>query len=225
MSQQCLRGAVCVVLPAVLFFLGLVLCVENTSVLAQSSSLRARQVNPKKWSTSEYSTLINGGGGYSLEVRTTYVPDTSFLVNRWFGDLNDVVTQQVLIFKLNNSILCRRDFNVKKIISPNKKGLVLLDAVVVMAGVVKGEKGSFYVIFGSGGCNACSEYTGYYSLEGKLLANDYQSRMRNFRHSFGNLGEIIERFGVDDSTAGIGGLKVVRTFPPQFSGKVESASL
>lgn len=173
-----------------------------------------------------YSTFVAGSKAYSLEVKTTYLNDSVFLNEKWAFDLNDVVSNQELIFKLGDQIIVQRNHNVRKRKSKKAIGTInLLDNVIRGVSVVKGGSGSFYKIEGAGGCNACSEYSGYFSLRGELLWENYSSRMGNFETGKGNYDKVLAKYNVLDTSAIAPKIKGIWVFPPQKSGEMYTTKL
>jgi hypothetical protein len=174
-----------------------------------------------------YTTVLPSTDEYSLEINTTYIYDSLFLAERWVADLNEVVTEQKLIFKKNGIAINQFNHNVKKwILDKFGKKRSLLDNVIRTAGLVSAKNGGFYKVEGAGGCNACSEYIGYFSLEGELLYNIYSSQTDNFVNEVGDFDKMIKQFEVPDTLSRLGGkIKVVWIFPPIYSGDIGSSRL
>ena len=165
-----------------------------------------------------YTTSLNGLGDYSLEIKTFYFDDEQALNNQLLP--NSTVFKQTLIFKRDGKIIAQKDFPVKKkIIKKNGTKLIVLDNVIYQIGMVKGKKGGFYKIDGSGGCNGCSEYWGAYSMQGKLLNETYFSPGL-FDHKVGNFNEIIKRYALDPAKVKAHDLEVICVFPPKCSGNI-----
>jgi hypothetical protein len=92
----------------------------------------------------------------------------------------------------------------------------LLDVVLFEAACIRGTKGSFYKIVGSGGCTDCSKYIAYYSLKGELLFENYFSDSEKFLKNFGDYKNVLLRYGVLEK---VDNIKDVIIFPPVHSGE------
>jgi hypothetical protein len=169
-----------------------------------------------------YTTLVPGINDYALQIKTTYLNDTNYLKNDWPTVQNQVVVAQELIFKYKNSVLRARPFDVRKRSDMKlDKEVTLLDAVVFEAAIITGTKGSFYKIRGSGGCTDCSNYTGYYSLSGELLFENYFSDGDGFIRNIGSYEKVWKRYGVAAGRAKIPDIKDITVFPPKYSGSID----
>lgn len=175
---------------------------------------------PKVTDTLTYNTLVSGNNGYALQIRSTYLNDTNYIKNDWPTVQNQVVLAQQLIFKYKDSVLCTRPFRVRKrsFVKFNKK-VDLLDAVIFEAAAITGTKGSFYKIRGSGGCTDCSNYTGYYSLKGEILYENYFSDKDKFVKNVGNYKSIWSNYGVQARRANIADINNTIVFPPADNGR------
>jgi hypothetical protein len=182
--------------------------------------------NYKDGDTLSYQTTLEANSIYSITIKTVYIYNKAYINNDWVSDLNNVVTLQKIIFKKNQQILVQRKFNVKKYkINNNNRTLYFLDNVIREVGIVKGDKGAFYKIYGFGGCNSCSEFLGYFSLDGKLLYKIYTSKMDNYAYKYGSFQNVINHYGIPHEKIKKNDTKSVTVFPPQFSGKIENTSI
>ncbi|WP_223265662.1 hypothetical protein [Pseudomonas chlororaphis] len=89
----------------------------------------------------------------------------------------------------------RRDIKKVSQLMTSGKHVNMLSNVVVSMACVKGSKGDLVSIGGYGGCGACPEWHGYYSMDGKLVNYTYSNSFRSFG-SLGSRDELIEKFGV-----------------------------
>ncbi|AZD76450.1 hypothetical protein [Pseudomonas chlororaphis] len=103
-----------------------------------------------------------------------------------------VCTDQV--FKINGKEN-RRDIKKVSQLMTSGKHVNMLSNVVVSMACVKGSKGNLVSIGGYGGCGACPEWHGYYSMDGKLVNYTFSNSFRSFG-SLGSRDELIEKFGV-----------------------------
>lgn len=107
----------------------------------------------------------------------------------------------------------------------NNGDILTLDNVIVSSACIKGTKKSFYKIEGFGGCNGCSEYTAYYSLQGELLYEDYVSSSKNLKYSKGNYQEILKVYGITDTSKISKKARGIQVYPPQYSGDTVEISI
>lgn len=63
----------------------------------------------------------------------------------------------------------RREIEKVSQLTSNGSTVKILSNVVVSMACIKGSKGSLISIGGYGGCGACPEWHGYYSVDGKLV--------------------------------------------------------
>ncbi|WDH22757.1 hypothetical protein [Pseudomonas chlororaphis] len=89
----------------------------------------------------------------------------------------------------------RRDIKKISQLTTSGKNVKMLSNVVVSMACIKGSKGTLVSIGGYGGCGACPEWHGYYSMDGKLVNYVYSNSFRSFG-SLGSRDELIEKFGV-----------------------------
>jgi hypothetical protein len=169
-----------------------------------------------------YTTLVSGADGHTLQIKTTYLNDSDYIVYGWPTKQNQVVEAQELIFRYKDAVLRIRPFDVRRtsVIKFDKK-VTLLDAVIFEAAIITGSKGSFYKIRGSGGCTNCANYTGYYSLKGELLFENYFSDGDGFLRNIGSYKSVWNRFGVEARRAKTPDIKDVTVFPPVNSGEID----
>lgn len=173
-----------------------------------------------------YSSIIQGDGNYSLEIVSSYFFDSLFLSQGWVFDQNDIVINQILFFKTHDTILKQLDFDVRQILTNRDNGKYkLLDNVIRGVSVVRGKNGWFYKISGVGGCNECSEYSGFFSLKGEILWKLYTSSMDNFSYIEGNYNNVLKEYGIIDSSKISKKIYGTWVFPPQYSGKVYETRL
>jgi hypothetical protein len=207
------------ILIAIFLFvvLGSIRCVSKDSSQRQVKLNVIDSNTHKVDDTLIYTTIVPGNKQYSLQIRTTYLNDIDYVNNGWPTEQNQVVLGQELIFEYMDSILCAIPFHVQKrtSIKLNKK-ISLLDAVVFEAAIINGTKGSIYKIRGSGGCTDCSNYTGYYSLKGTLLFENYFSHKDKFVKNFGDYKKVLRRYGVEEKVHNI---KNITVFPPAHAGE------
>jgi hypothetical protein len=175
---------------------------------------------PKVGDVLSYTTSIAGGNGHVLQIKTTYLYDTEYIIHGWPSEQNQVVLSQELIFKYKDSVLCRKPFPVRdtSVIRFNKK-ITLSDNIISVAAFITGTKGSFYTIHGYGGCSYCSHYFGYYSLKGQLLFENYWSDRDKFIINIGNEKSVLNHFGVSARRAKIPFAKDITVFPLARSGE------
>jgi hypothetical protein len=200
--------------------------VFDNNKIEQSRGADSTVVKHRDGDIVKYTTALKGTDEYSLEIETMYIYDSLFLADNWVSDLNEVVISQLLTFKLKDSIIRKQFHDVKtRVVRKSIGNVSLLDNVIREVGIVEGRKGSFYKISGAGGCNACSEYLGYYSMQGKLLSKIYSSRMDRFSYTTGDIDKVIKQFEVPENIQKPGKLKVISVFPPQYNGEIEESSL
>lgn len=103
-----------------------------------------------------------------------------------------VCTDQII--KINGQENRRKIEKISQLTSSGSTVKILSNVVVSMA-CVKGSKGSLISIGGYGGCGACPEWHGYYSLDGKLVNYVYSNSFRSFG-SLGTRDDLINKYGV-----------------------------
>ncbi|WP_414894550.1 hypothetical protein [Pseudomonas sp. IT-232MI5] len=103
-----------------------------------------------------------------------------------------VCTDQII--KINGQENRRKVDKISQLTS-NGSTVKILSNVVVSMACIKGSKGSLISIGGYGGCGACPEWHGYYSLDGKLVNYVYSNSFRSFG-SLGTRDDLIDKYGV-----------------------------
>ncbi|MEO6884098.1 MAG: hypothetical protein ABI199_08750 [Bacteroidia bacterium] len=151
---------------------------KDSSIYVQKLVTK-KSVNPnnkKKWvykdSIYTYEKDISNGE-YSLSVRTTCLNDS--VKPEETNIFNPVVLKQEMIFMKKNKIIYERKFPALEITQMvyNYKKVKMCENVIYEIGLISGLKIPFYTVYGYGGCNSCSEYFGYFTLDGKLLWEYY----------------------------------------------------
>ena len=83
------------------------------------------------------------------------------------------------------------------------KNYQLLDNIVTEIGIIKGKRGTAFIVYGYGGCNSCSEIYSIFSLKGDLMYFLYQKG----DEEYSNLGDLnavakIYNFDVENYLSG-----------------------
>ncbi len=88
-----------------------------------------------------------------------------------------VIKQQLLFFE-NNQLKVLYESVSKKIHQNTCTGIniEMLDNVITDIGVIPAKNQHVFMVFGYGGCNACTEYFGYFHLNGTRIWEYYGSR-------------------------------------------------
>lgn len=112
---------------------------------------------------------------------------------------NPIVLKQELYFLKNNRIISERESVSHKISQSISHGeeMEMLENVIYEIGVIHRKEKPIFVVYGYGGCNSCTEYFGYYSMDGKLLWEFYGSKIKNIICG-ANMNEKA-KFGIPDS--------------------------
>lgn len=171
-------------------------------------------------STKEYNTIIgaNSKSPYYLVIKTKYIDNAKLLSKIDVVNRNTVVINQTLVFMKGEQVLSTRTHYANSQIHKNIEGkTLLLENVLVEAGIVYGQKGSFYSVAGSGLCNSCSVYSGYFSLNGKLLAEEYVEYSDKYNYSLGSLSDIAKNYSLPNNRL-TNNLNDIWVFPPQKAG-------
>jgi hypothetical protein len=132
---------------------------------------------------------------YSLKVLSTIQNDRVESTDSNF--FNPVVLKQQLQFLQNGKIIKEIEYPTNKVLLKVTGGnyVKMLENVLFNIGVVEGSKGSLYVLNGYGGCNSCTEYIGFFSLEGEILWYSYANTQTVFG-AFGDLNKVLEKYNI-----------------------------
>jgi hypothetical protein len=193
----------------------------SSNVILNSKRLDIDSIIHRDGDIVTYTITLPGVNDYTLQIETKYLYDKAYLTPGWFEDHNQAVLAQKIIFKRKGILLNTRSFDVRSLpaIKFGKK-VSLLDNVIIEIAVVNGTKGSFYKIEGYGGCNNCTNYTGYFSLNGKLLFKTYSSHLDGFSTGMGDYKNVWKQYGVPAKRENTPNLKALTVFPPQHAGEV-----
>jgi hypothetical protein len=174
-----------------------------------------------KDSTFSYSTSVLGKRGYSLKIVTECLYDSSFFNKGYILDRNMFTISQTIIFLYKDSTIKHVKHPVNHITQKTSSmaKVKVLDNVIYAIGVVETKDSVFYVIKGSGGCNTCSEFYGFYSLKGDLYWSMYSSKIDNFKKETGDYSMVVKRLEISDNLRKARDLKMKTIFPPKESGK------
>lgn len=74
--------------------------------------------------------------------------------------------------------------------------VMMLENLITEVGILGGTNGYIYSVQGHGGCNACPEWFGLYSLDGTLLWHTYNTRSEVISNS-GSFEAILAEYGID----------------------------
>jgi len=110
---------------------------------------------------------------------------------------NPIVLNQSLIFchdgkRKKESIHCVRQITQS---TYNSGRILMAEDVVYEISVISGKKGSLFVIYGGGGCNACGELYELYDLTGKLISSSYASTTKDYC-TYGNSYDVFKKYGI-----------------------------
>lgn len=112
---------------------------------------------------------------------------------------NPIPLKQEMFFYTKGQLNARVIYPARMITQKTESGepVKMLDNVIVGAGIIKGRKGNLLVVGGYGGCNDCSEFEGYYTLEGKSIGINYRTKSEVFI-STADIDKIISTYQLDE---------------------------
>jgi hypothetical protein len=214
----------------IVLVIGLILRDQSPLYITKRNEFSAKQstdtIKYKDGKKIAYETTLAADSDNSIIIETIYIYNSNYIMHDWISDLNNVVISQKIMFKHKGIILSKQNFNVRKYrIGKSKSNPYFLDNVIREIGIVKGRKGSFYKLYGFGGCNSCSEFLGYFALDGSLLYKIYSSKMDNYYFKYGVFENVMHDYGISNLEIKKSNIKSISVFPPQFSGKVGQTSI
>lgn len=167
-------------------------------------------IYPEKDSIFNYSVAHMSSDGYSLEISTTLIYDSVFLNDYYYSRGNEVVLNQELVFRHNDSILARKPLEYPLFRSGSKN---YPEYVATNFLFKKINNNTLYIIYAFGLSNGSKEVSSYYTNKGEFIGETTCGRRQC--DTIGSLLSLESKYKVFDTTK----LNQIYIFPPQSAGK------
>ena len=134
---------------------------------------------------------------YKIEAQIDWLGDS--IPDTEHNQFNPIPLKQLLRFSDKNNapkavFLPIRRINAK---ASSGQSVNILDNIISSIGIIKGDNWLVVIVGGYGGCNSCSEFTGYFTLNGDILRMNYRSQRKIYLDT-GYINNIINTYKLNE---------------------------